>query len=220
MLKLYTCYKCCFQFKADENHIPPRCPACNCTPEWYISEPYNKEEKRRIHIDPPEAVDEERALLDISYHVAKKFPAHSMNGRLRRFVFQYSDPGRAKKDYEELMDWDIIPCEESDPAHPTLFCATGPGNPNWEPKFPSFIYGFFKDKETDETGKSPLFMIEVDHLEHSIEQVIAYGGALLKPRYSFDKNEYAIVEDSEGNAMYLWETPGTVTWEEPEAQGG
>lgn len=218
MLKLYTCYKCCFQFKADENNLPPRCPACNTTPEWYIGEPYNKEEKRRIHIDPPEATEEERDILDISYHVARRFPEHSRNGRLRRFVFQYSDPERAKKDYEELMDWDIISCEESDSEHPTFFCATGPGNSNWEPKFPSFIYGFFKDRETDETGKSPFFMIEVDNLEKSIVKVEENGGKLLKPRYTFDKNEYAIVEDSEGNAMYLWETPNTVTWEEPESQ--
>ncbi len=220
MLKLYTCYKCCFPFKADDQALPPRCPACNCGPEWYLGEPYNKEEKRRIHVDPPEPDDTERDPLDISYHVAKRFPVRSRNGRLRRFVFQYSDVEKVKKDYTELLDWDIIECSETDAEHPTLFCATGPGSPNWEPSVPSFIYGFFKDKATDETEKAPFFMIEVDNIEESVKKVLQYGGKLLKPRYAESGNEYAIIEDSEGNGVYLWETPKTVTWEEPESQGG
>lgn len=69
MLRLYTCYKCCFPFKADDDNIPPRCPACNCTPEWFLSEPYNEQEKRRIHVDPPEPDKTGRDPLDISYHV-------------------------------------------------------------------------------------------------------------------------------------------------------
>ena len=63
-------------------------------------------------------------------------------------------------------------------------------------------------------------MIEVDNLEESIDKAEQYGGKLLKPRYTAYGNEYAIIEDSEGNGVYLWETPKTVTWEEPESQGG
>ena len=220
MLRLYTCYKCCFPFKADDDNIPPRCPACNCTPEWFLSEPYNEQEKRRIHVDPPEPDKTGRDPLDISYHVAKKFPSRSRNGRLRRFVFQYHDAATAKQNYENLFDWDIVPSEGTDEKSPLLYCATGPGNPNWEPRVPSFIYGYFKDEKTDETGKEPFFMVEVSNIEETLQKVEKYGGKILKRRYTECGNDYAIVEDSDGNALYLWETPSTVTWDEPESQGG
>ena len=99
-------------------------------------------------------------------------------------------------------------------------CATGPGNPNWEPRVPSFIYGYFKDEKKDETGKAPFFMVEVSNIEETLQKVEKYGGKILKRRYTECGNDYAIVEDSEGNALYLWETPSTVTWDEPESQGG
>lgn len=206
MLKLYTCYKCCFPFKADDKNVPPRCPSCNCTPEWYLSEPYNEQEKRRIHVDPPEPEEGERDPLNIEYHVAKRFPENDRNGRLSKFVYQYHDAETVKKNYEELFDWDIITCENTDPESPLLYCATGPGTPDWEPSVPSFIYGFFKDERTDETGKAPFFMIEVSSIEDTIQKVLEYGGKVLKSRYTECGKDYAIIEDSEGNALYLWET--------------
>lgn len=205
MLKLYTCYKCCFPFKADDENLPPRCPACNCTPEWYLSELYNEQEKRRIHVDPPEPEEGERDPMNIEYHVAKRFPADDRNGRLSKFVYQYSDAAKARKNYEELFDWDIIECENTDPDKPLFYCATGPGTPDWEPSVPSFIYGFLKDRQTDETGKAPFFMIEVNSIEDTIKKAEAYGGKVLKPRYKECGKDYAIIEDSEGNALYLWE---------------
>lgn len=205
MLRLYTCYKCCFPFKADDGNVPPRCPSCNCTPEWYLSEPYNEQEKRRIHVDPPEAEEGERDPMDISYHVAKRFPKEDRNGRLSRFVYQYHDAAVAKKNYEELFDWDIVTWGDKDSENPLLYCATGPGTPDWEPSVPSFIYGFFKDEKADATGKAPFYMIEVSDIEETIGKVEEYGGKVLKPRYTEWGEEYAIVEDSEGNALYLWE---------------
>ena len=220
MLKLYTCYKCCFPFKADDRNLPPRCPACNCGPEWFLGEPYNPEEKRRIHVDPPEPEEGERDVFDISYHVAKRFPAGTRNGRLRRFVFEYTDAQRARRDYAELLDWDIVDCEGTDAAHPEMFCATGPGNPNWEPSVPSFIYGFLKDAGTDPTGMAPFFMIEVDNIEQTAARAERFGGRVLRGRYEANGQQYAALADSEGNAFYIWETPATVTWDEPESQGG
>ena len=220
MLKLYTCYKCCFPFKADENDVPPRCPSCNCTPEWFLSEPYNPEEKRRIHVDPPEPEETEHDPMDSSYHVAKKFPGNSRDGRVRRFVFEYSDAKTTKENYETLFDWDMVEVENSDPFAPLYYCATGPGNANWEPSVPSFMYGFFKSREADETGRAPFFMIEVDCIEEKLEKIAAHGGKCLKPRYTVAGNDYAIAEDPEGNAFYLWETPAWVTFTEPESQGG
>ena len=54
-----------------------------------------------------------------------------------------------------------------------MFCATGPGNANWEPSVPSFIYGFLRARQDDPTGKDPLFMIEVDSLEDIGRQIEA-----------------------------------------------
>ena len=61
-------------------------------------------------------------------------------------------------------------------------------------------------------------MIEVDNLEETFQKVIEYGGKVLREPYIEDKQRYAVIEDSEGYAWYLWETPDTVTWEEPESQ--
>ena len=54
---------------------------------------------------------------------------------------------RTRAFYKDVMDWDMYDTEHSDPKHPLIFCATGPGNANWEPKFPSFGYGYLKAKK-------------------------------------------------------------------------
>ena len=87
MLKLYTCYKCCFPFKADDRNLPPRCPACNCGPEWFLGEPYNPEEKRRIHVDPPEPEEGRFAAMHVfPYSVRPGTRAAAMPGQLTRAV--------------------------------------------------------------------------------------------------------------------------------------
>ena len=63
-----------------------------------------------------------------------------------------------------------------------------------------------------------MYVIEVDSIDKTVELVKQYGGKLLKPAYTADGQLYAVIEDSEGNGIYLWQTPDTVTWEEPESQ--
>ena len=53
MLKLYTCYCCGFPFKSDDQELPTECPACGANPDNFLVEPYNEQEIRRIHVDPP-----------------------------------------------------------------------------------------------------------------------------------------------------------------------
>ncbi len=49
-------------------------------------------------------------------------------------------------------------------------------------------------------------------------QVEECGGKLIKPKFTIGEMTQAVIEDSEGNGLYLWETPSTVTWDEPESQ--
>jgi len=217
MLRLYICYKCAFPFKADVQDIPQVCPGCGADPDQYLSEPYNEQEKRRIHVDPP-LPDATRDPMDLSFHVPKRFPSHTRNGRLRRFVLEYDNAKILKDFYTDVFGWDIINTENASDENPLMYCATGPGNPNWEPRVVSFTYGFMAPKCAEVTGTFPMFMIEVDHIEETLELVEKFGGKLLKSRFTIEGNDYAIFEDSEGNKLYLWETPSTVTWNEPESQ--
>lgn len=217
MLKLYTCYKCGFPFKADDEALPPECPACGGSPDNYLSEPYNEQEIRRIHVDPPLPTTD-RDPYDLEWHMPKEFPAHSRNGRLRRFVFEYDNAEEIRNFYQDIFGWDIINTEHADEKEPLMFCATGPGNANWEPRVVSFAYGFLKNRKTVDTSVHPMFCIETTSIDDTVKLVEENGGKLLKPAYEVEGNTYAVVEDSEGNGLYLWQTPESVTWQEPESQ--
>lgn len=217
MLKLYTCYACGFPFKADDQNLPCECPGCGADPDQFLAEPYNEQEIRRIHVDPP-LPDPNWDHNNLDWHIPKRFPPHTRNGRLRRFVMEYENLNEIKEFYQDVFDWDIINTETASSERPLMYCATGPGNPNWEPRVVSFAYGFLKPKETEETGTHPVYIIEVDSIDQTVKKIEEFGGKLLKPKYVVDGNTYAIIQDTEGNGMYLWETPDTVTWNEPESQ--
>ncbi len=97
--------------------------------------------------------------MNTDFHVPRRFPRRSRHGRLRRFVFEYGDAEGIREFYSEVFDWDIINIESSDSDEPVMYCATGPGNPNWEPRVVSFIYGFLLAEDTDKTGKRPMFLL-------------------------------------------------------------
>lgn len=218
MKRIYTCYVCGFPFAVEENEVPEFCPSCNAPKSQYLSEPWNGSiEARRIHVDPPKP-DPNRDPMDISYHYPKHFPAHTRHGRIRRFVLSYDDPKELRDFYTDVFEWDIINTEHSDPKEPLMLCATGPGSPNWEPRVPSFGYCLLKSRKSDETGLDPRFMVEVDNIQDTLKKVVEFGGKVLKNQYEVEGQKYAVVEDGEGNAMYIWQTPDTVTWDEPESQ--
>lgn len=220
MKKIYTCSVCSFPFAVEEEAVPELCPSCNSSKDNYLVEPWNGSiEARRIHVDFPKP-DPNWDPMNISYHHPKQFPAHTRHGRVRRFVLPYDNDKleQTRTFYKEAMDWDMYDTEHSDPAHPLIFCATGPGNANWEPKYPSFGYGYLRARSDDETGADPRFIVEVDNIEDTLKKVVEFGGKVLKERFSIEDNDYAVVQDGEGNAMYIWETPSTVTWDEPESQ--
>ena len=219
MKYIYTCFTCAFPMAMDESEVPKKCPSCSAPESQYLVEPWNGSiEKRRIHVNPPEP-DPNRDKYDVSYHHPKHFAAKTRHGRVRRFVMHYDDAKTTKGFFSDVFDWDIIPVEcDKDNEDPLMFCATGPGFPNWEPKFPSFGYGFLKSRKGDDTGSSPRFVVEVDSIDDILSKVDEYGGKVIKGKYEYDGNQYAVLEDSEGNPFYVWQTPDYVTFDEPESQ--
>lgn len=99
-----------------------------------------------------------------------------------------------------------------------MFAATGPGTENWEPKFPSFSYGFLMPRGGSRTSKEPKFVVEVDDIDDLLGKVEGLGGKILRDRFERDGHQYAVLEDGEGNPFYVWQTPQDVTFDEPESQ--
>ena len=205
MKKIYTCFACGFPIAFEETEVPAACPGCGAPRSQFLEEPWcGSIEKRRIHVDPPE-VDPNRDPFDISFHPAKDFAPLKGHGRNRRFVMSY-DPGKVEEIrsfYADCFGWDIIETEHSDPENPVLFCATGPSTPDWEPRVCSFSNGFIKPKATDEPDAS--IVLEVKDLDETLKKTVEFGGKVLKERFTFEGEDYALIEDSEGNPLYLWE---------------
>ncbi len=206
MNRIYTCYNCGFVWKCDEDHIPAVCPTCGLGPEVYLSEPGDDIPSRRIHVDPPKPIPD-WPKYDTRYHPPHVFPEGTRNGQIRRFVMSYDDAKVSRDFYRDIFDWDIYECENTDPENPLMFCATGPGDENWEPTVPSFIYGYLRPRTSNPEGIDPLFMIQVDSIDETLEKVIEFGGKLLVDKYMEDNQLYCIIADSEGYPWYLWQTP-------------
>lgn len=217
MKKIYTCYTCAFPMAMEEDAVPDFCPSCSSPKSQYLVEPWNGSiENRRIHVDLPQP-DPNWDKMKTSYHHPKHFTPKSRHGRIRRFVLPYDDLETTRKFFAESFDWDIVNTEHADTERPLMFCATGPGRPNWEPRFPSFGYGVLKPRESYDTNCEPRFVLEVDSIEDTLKKVVEFGGKVLKGKYQVEGQAVAVIEDSEGNPAYIWQTPDTVTWDEPES---
>lgn len=205
MKKIYTCFACGFPIAFEETEVPAHCPGCGAPRSQFLEEPWcGSIEKRRIHVDPPE-VDPNRDPYDISFHPSKDFAPLKGHGRNRKLVMSY-EPGKVEEIrsfYTDLFGWDIIETEHSDPENPVLFCATGPGTPDWEPRVCSFEYVFLKPKTDDAPDTS--IIIEVKDIDETLQKAVEFGGKVLKERFTFEGEQYALIEDSEGNPYYIWE---------------
>ena len=212
MKKIYTCFACGFPIAFEETEVPAACPGCGAPRSQFLEEPWRGSiDKRRIHVDPPE-VDPNRDPFDISFHPAKDFAPRKGDGRARRWVMGYNKGQAAemRSFYEDIFGWDIIETEGSDPKNPTMYCATGPGTPDWEPRVCSFGYGFLKPVEEGAAAPLPSFIIEVKSIDETLKKTVEFGGKVLRERYTEDGNEYAVIEDSEGNGLYIWELKDVV----------
>ena len=67
----------------------------------------------------------------------------------------------------------------------------------------SFTNGFIKPKTADEPDAS--IVLEVKDLDETLKKTVEFGGKVLRERFTFEGEDYALIEDSEGNPLYLWE---------------
>jgi predicted enzyme related to lactoylglutathione lyase len=205
MKKIYTCYTCGFPFALDESEVPDYCPSCGAPKDQYLEEPWTGSiATRRIHVDPP-AGDINRDPMDYSYHIAKDFKDAKGHGRIRRWIMRYDDPEALRSFYTDVFGWDIINTDHSDEKEPFMYCATGPGTSNWEPRVPSFGYGYLTSKRECAV---PSFVVEVKNISKVLKDIPTYGGKVIKEKIEVEGETYAEVEDSEGNIFYLWEISG------------
>ena len=203
MKKIYTCYACGFPFRGDDENIPQFCPSCGSDSSYFLSEPDNEDfNARRIHVDPPKP-DPNRDPYNLEYHCPKEFPEGTEDGRIRRFVMSYKDAEVSRKFYEDIFGWDIVDVPDSK----WMYCVTGPSKPNWEPRVAANGFGFLIPEEEFVAGAR--YMIQVDDMEKTIKLIVKNGGRVLKDPFELSGYMYAAFEDSEGNPMYLWETPKT-----------
>ena len=208
MKKIYTCFACGFPIAFEETEVPAHCPGCGAPRSQFLEAPWcGSIEKRRIHVDPPE-VDPNRDPFDISFHPAKDFAPLKGHGRTRRWVMGYQE-GQAEEIrsfYQDIFGWDIIETENSDPENPTMYCATGPGTEDWEPRVCSFEYGFLTPYAKEgEVKPAASFVLEVKDIEETLKKTVEFGGKVLKERFTWEGQDYAVIEDSEGNQLYIWE---------------
>lgn len=220
MKKIYTCFVCGFPFAMDEKDVPELCPSCNSPRSNYLEEPWTEGgiEARRIHVDVPKP-DPNWDKYNIKYHHPKHFPDHSRHGRIKAFVYYYDTDVTVLTDfYAKEFGWDFIEIPDSNTKYPLVLCATGPGRPNWEPRFPSFGYGVLMSKEDDPTdGLMPQLIIEVDDIEATKQKVLDFGGKVLTDTYLVSGDKFCAVCDQDGRGLYLKQTPDDVDWDAPES---
>lgn len=200
---IYTCFACGFPIAFEESERPDRCPGCGAPASQFLVEPWcGSIENRRIHVDPPKP-PANRDPYHIAYHIMQDYAPLQGVGRIRRWIMGYDNAEESIKYYEDIFGWDIVKVPGGDPEKPIYYCATCPGTEDWEPKFPSQEYGYLIPKDMGLPTHSWVF--EVRDLEKTCEKIVSLGGKVLKEHFLFDNQDYCVVEDTEGNAFYLWE---------------
>ena len=123
--------------------------------------------------------------------------------RVKAFDIPADDMERAKRFYEQVFDWKITPI----PGSGGNFHAatTMPVNENGEPKVPGGINGGFFQRGTH--GLDGTFVeINVPSIDEYLKRIELAGGKLVKPKSPMlDIAFFALVKDTEGNIIGLWE---------------
>ena len=110
---------------------------------------------------------------------------------------------RAKKFYEEVFGWEIAPIPGSGGNYHSAI--TVPSDENGEPKIPGGINGGFYQRGTH--GLTGTFIeINVPSIDKYLKKVEEAGGKTVLPRGSISNlGFFAVVKDTEGNIIGLWE---------------
>jgi predicted enzyme related to lactoylglutathione lyase len=122
---------------------------------------------------------------------------------VRAFDIPVDDMRRAKKFYERVFGWEVHPIPGSGgdfhAAH------TVPVDENDEPQVRGAINGGLFKRGTD--GLNEVFLeVTVQSIDDCLKKIEEEGGRLVKPKAPIlDIAFFAVVKDSEGNFIGLWE---------------
>jgi len=123
--------------------------------------------------------------------------------RVQAFDIPADDMDRAKRFYEEVFDWKITPIPGSGGNFHAAI--TVPVDEDGEPKVPGGINGGFFQRGTH--GLEETFVeINVPSIDECLKKIESAGGKLVKPKGPMlDIAFFALVKDTEGNILGLWE---------------
>lgn len=123
--------------------------------------------------------------------------------KVTHFEIPFEDPARAVKFYKEIFGWKIV--EFPFPGGVYRLAYTAPtDDKGMITDGPNSINGALVDKSDDQ--KSTTAVITVDSIEDRIKKVEAAGGKVIRPKQEVpDQGFYALVTDTEGNVIGIWE---------------
>ena len=119
------------------------------------------------------------------------------------FDLPVDDMERAKKFYEKVFGWEIVPVLGSGGNYHSAI--TVPSDEKGEPKVPGGINGGFYQRGTH--GLIGTFIeIKVPSIDNHLRMIEKAGGTTVLPKGSIsDLGFFAVVKDTEGNIVGLWE---------------
>ena len=122
---------------------------------------------------------------------------------VRALDIPVDDMQRAKRFYERIFGWEIHPIPGSGGSFHAAH--TVPVDENDEPKIPRAINGGLFQRGTH--GLKETFLeITVPSIEDCLKKVESEGGQLVTPKGPIlDIAFFAVVKNTEGNAVGLWE---------------
>ena len=123
--------------------------------------------------------------------------------RVKAFDIPVNDMKRAQRFYQEVFDWKVTPI----PGSGGNFHAaqTVPVDEKGDPKVPGGINGGFFQRGT--YGLEGTFLeVNVSSIDEHLKKIESAGGKLVKAKGPIlDIAFFAVIEDTEGNIIGLWE---------------
>lgn len=118
------------------------------------------------------------------------------------FEIPADDLQRAKKFYEKCFDWKIE--KYPMPGAEYYGINTVEVDDKHTPKTPGAINGGLTERDAVE--KNPVIAVNVSSMEESLKKIQAEGGKVVRPSVNIGgMGLYALVEDTEGNVIGLWQ---------------
>ncbi len=120
------------------------------------------------------------------------------------FHIPVDDTTRAKKFYKNIFGWEI---KETGMGRDYQLATTTPTDEEGMPKEPGGINGALYLRESPE--EVPNIVINVPSIDDYLKKVEKAGGKIVWQKESVgDFGFYALVEDTEGNVIGLWQDVG------------